>query len=275
MITSFTSIKAAEASDILHSQFENGQESAVAYLDNLDDAYDVIADLINIDTESPYDADMVVSRGTSLKLRKYDSGKMELILINPIKLDESEKLLDTMESEIKANLSENASEKETLNQIIRYIGKTYSYDFLARTDWGDNKNFVEAYNSDRKIICTQYSALTYLLCNRFGIDCKIISGNDHRYNAIRLTGEDNYTAYDLTKTTFHLPAKVSYVDLITFNYALRFEDSQLAKAVGTALNNRIDFHYSITIEEIVIIITLIAILVIVSKSKKHRRHKKH
>ena len=271
LVTSFTTIKASEAADSIHSQLESGQDSAVAYLDNMDEAHSVIAEAIKIDTDSPYDADMMIGRGTSLKLRKYNNGKLEVVLVNPFDINESEKLLDTMEAEIRANLNEDATDKETLNQIIKYIGKTYTYDMFARTDWGDNKNFVDAYNSDKKIICNQYSALTYLLCDRFGIDCKIVSGNDHRYNAIRLTGEDTYTAYDLTKTTFFLPAKVGYIDLLSTNYSLALEDNELSKAIGKALNERIDFHYSITAEEIVIAGIVIIVIGKVAKPKKHTK----
>lgn len=260
LITTFTSIKATNAAEELHTQLENGESTASVYLDDLDEANGVISELVKIDTESPYDAEMIVSRGTSITIRKYNTGKLELEQINPISIAEANSLLDTMESEIRENLSETPTEKEELSQIIKYIGKTYKYDFLARTDAGTNKNFVDAYNSDRKIICTQYSALTYLLCNRFGIDCKIVSGNDHRFNAIRLNGEDTYTAYDLTKTTFFLPAKVGFVDQITGNYNLEFESSRLSKAIGKALNERIDYHFSLTAEDIVIATLLIAIL---------------
>ena len=165
LITTFNTLMATNAAEEMHEQLMNGQSSAIAYIDNMDDAHEVIAELISIDTESPYDAEMIVSKGTSVKLKKYNTGKLEIQQINPINTVEAEKLLDTMENEIRKNLSDTSSEKETLNEIIKYISKTYSYDFLARTDAGDNKNFVDAYSSDRKIICTQYAALTYLLCN--------------------------------------------------------------------------------------------------------------
>ena len=272
MTTCFGTLMASNAAEEMHEQFANGQSSAIAYIDNMNQAHDVIAELISIDTESPYDAEMIISRGTSVKLTKYKSSKIKIELeqINPINISEADKLLDSMEKEIRANLSDNATDKETLRQIIRYISKTYSYDFLARTDSGDNNNFVDAYNSDRKIICTQYSALTYLLCNRFGIDCKIVSGNDHRYNAIRLDGEDTYTAYDLTKTTFYMPAKVGFVDLITGNYTLAFERNALSKAIGKALNSRISFHYSVTIEEVAIVGIIVLVVFLVGK-KNHKR----
>lgn len=238
---------------------DNERCIASVHIDSNENPYNVVEELVAIDTESPYDADMSVSLGTAVKIRKYDSGKVELIQVNPIDVAEADSLLDEMQMEIKSNLREGYNEKEALTQIVRYIRKNYSYDFNARTASGNNKNFVEAYKTNKKMICTQYSALTYLLCNRFGIDCKIVAGNDHRYNAIRLSGEDEYTAYDLSKTSFYLPAKVSYLDLISTNYSLKLEKNILSKAIGTSLNSRITFHYSLTIEDIFGIVLVLII----------------
>lgn len=248
---------------------DNEECTLSVQIDSKEDPYNMVEELIAIDTESPYDADMSVSLGTAVKIRKYDSGKVELIQVNPIDVAEADRLLDEMQLEIKSNLKDDYNEKAALAQIIRYIRKNYSYDFSARTEKGNNKNFVDAFKTNKKIICTQYSALTYLLCNRFGIDCKIIAGNDHRYNAIRLSGEEEYTAYDLSKTTFFLPAKVSYLDLITTNYSLMLEKNSFSKAIGTALNRRISFHYSLTIEELLgIVLVLLITLSCVKITKK-------
>ena len=62
LITSFSTIRAAEAADQLHEQFESGQDSAIAYLDNMIDAYEVINQLIQIHDSSPYAVDKILSR---------------------------------------------------------------------------------------------------------------------------------------------------------------------------------------------------------------------
>jgi hypothetical protein len=127
---SFSTTNTSEIAQILHEQIVSGQDTSIAYVDNMDEVYEVIEDLIAIDDEStPYDADMAVNKGTALELLKYNkSGKFELVQINPINIVESEKLLDKMETEIKTSLNEDSTQKETLSQIIRYIAKTYKYD---------------------------------------------------------------------------------------------------------------------------------------------------
>lgn len=283
LATSLTVYAKDYAQDLYNQLVVNRQATASIYAEDAD-SYKIIDQLLSIDDKNnPYDGAMIICQGTAFNVKKYSDGREDFGIINPFNIYEAEELLDKMESEIRSELDEDTDQKETLNQIIKYISHTYTYDFTARSSDGKNQNFVDAYNNgNRKIICNQYAALTYLLCDRFGIDCLILSGNDHRFNGIRLDGEDNYTAYDLTKTTFFMPAKVAYVDLITTNYSLELEKQKLSKAIGYAMNKGIDFHYSITIEEIIIFVVIISLTYIMfgkASMKKHvtnrnRNHRK-
>ena len=283
LATSLTVYAKDYAQDLYNQLVVNRQATASIYAEDAD-SYKIIDQFLSIDDKNnPYDGAMIICQGTAFNVKKYSDGREDFGIINPFNIYEAEELLDKMESEIRSELDEDTDQKETLNQIIKYISHTYTYDFTARSSDGKNQNFVDAYNNgNRKIICNQYAALTYLLCDRFGIDCLILSGNDHRFNGIRLDGEDNYTAYDLTKTTFFMPAKVAYVDLITTNYSLELEKQKLSKAIGYAMNKGIDFHYSITIEEIIIFVVIISLTYIMfgkASMKKHvtnrnRNHRK-
>lgn len=271
LLTSIT-VHAKDYAQDLYNQFTvNRQSTASIYVEEADN-YKIIDQLINIDDKNnPYDGAMIFCQGTAFSIKTYSNGREDFEIVNPFNTYEADELLDKMESEIASELDNDADQKETLSQIIKYISSTYTYDFTARTSNGSNQNFVDAYNSgNKKIICNQYAALTYLLCDRFGIDCVILSGNDHRFNGIRLDGEDIYTAYDLTKTTFFLPAKVSYVDLITTNYSLEFEKQKLSKAIGYAMNKGVNFRYSITIEEIItsVIVVLLPTVLFTKVFKK-------
>jgi hypothetical protein len=135
-------------------------------------------------------------------------------------------------------------------------------------------NFVDAYDSSRKIVCSQYASLTYLLCDRFDIDCKIISGNNHIYNAIRLDTEDTYSVYDLTKTSLFMPAKVGFIDMLSLNYTPALEKDELSKALNNGLNSRIVYHFNFTVEEVVIIALVIAIIVCASYKPYKKRSAK-
>ena len=230
---------------------------------------------ILIDKDTPYDAEMALHRAPSYEYTRttYKSGKvtLDIELNNPINIKEAEKLLDSAETEIKDNLSDDYTQKEALNGIIEYIKSNYTYGFSN----GENNNFIKAYDTDRKMMCAQYSALTYLLCDRFGIEAKIIAGNDHIYNAIKLDTDSKYRAYDLAKTTYKiLPAKVSYTDVITGAYAISLEPDKHSKAVGTALNERIDYTYSFTYQDAsaILLIALIGtvIVLIVKRKTRHR-----
>jgi len=266
----YASNKVEAAQDAYQQLVVNEQDTATVYVDDDTKTTDIIEELILMDNETPYDAEMALYRAPSYSITRYKSGNLTITLNNAFNINEADKLLNDMEQDIKNNLPEQYSQKDALEEIIRYISHTYSYELAAREN-DSNDNFVKAYNTDKKIICAQYSALTYLLCNRFGIDAKIIAGNDHAYNAIRLDSENQYTAYDLTKTTYKfLPAKVSFTDLITGTYSLALESNEMANSNGQVLNNRIHFHYSFTYQDAVAIVFVIGIITLLIAALKHR-----
>ena len=275
----------AQASDTgsiaqdIHNQLAYSN-SATVYVDDIE-LDEVIARATAIDDKNnPYDADMLLYRAPHFTYTLYNTGKLELKLEGAFSIEESEKLLDKMEQEIRANLDTD-NQKEELKAIIKYITDTYEYDSETFNIRKDNKdvqyiNYVEAYNGNRRIACGQYAALTYLLCNRFGIDCKVVHGNNHLYNIIRLDGQNSYTAYDLTKVEHFLPAKVDFIDLITFGYT-NIGTSKLDKIeneINKITLDGINYHYSFTAESIIFAILVLGVIALYIRRDSYKRPKK-
>lgn len=259
------------ASDSVHDVYmqlvTNNQSTATVTLKDDENIYDIIAQLIQIDEETPYDADMIVNRGTSISYNKYNTNKVVISIGEQLDFTKTEALLDIMEEDVRGRIPNKATKDVTLKAIIRYITETYDYN----TDNSTNYNFVDAYYGDRKIKCEQYAAITYLLCYRFGIDCKIVAGNNHAFNIIRLSEDKEYRAYDLTWGESFPGAKVPYLMMYTDTYNVNMNQSEFTKMIGESLNNRFEYRGSFTIIESVLVSMLLIILVsIIVKRVKFR-----
>jgi hypothetical protein len=257
----------------------NGQNEVIVSLDYTHSKYEPLRDIVLIDNEDPYDADMILLRGTSIKTYSRSDGNVHYELVNAIDIKEAEALLNVMQDEIDQNLSSNASQKQILRQIQKYLARTYSYDYDSVYADGEKENFVVAYYSDRQIVCSQYAALVYLLCNRYGIDCKAYYGIRHVFNAIRFDGEQDYTLYDFTGIKSILTPKLSYLQFLFSSKYHLDPDNEYDMVVKKAINDRIDVHISWTIVETLVILnilTLILVTILCIRLIKHRIYaKKH
>lgn len=280
----FTSPYAALASanddaarELYEQLVEQEQDTATTYLEDTEDRAEVIGKLVGIDDEeNMYDGPVTIYKAPSYKVSTYNTGKMEVSLNNNYSRDESEDTLNKMIAEIDETLPENASKEETLKAIIKYINRTYKYDTDSK-NIEDYQNYIQAYNGNRKILCDQYSIVTLFLCTKYGIDCKIIEGNNHLFNLIRTAENESYRAYDLSKTSYHLPAKVGYVDQLTGTYAVPYSADAYEKAVARVINIG-PYKLSFTIEEIIAIIAIAGIIALIVKAfdiRTTRRNAKH
>ncbi len=255
-------------------------DTLVPLLDG-DSKYNPLKEIVLSDSASPYDADMILLRGTSVRTRlyKYNTGitSIRYELVNAIDIKEAEALLDVMQRDIDQNLRDNPSQREILRQIQRLLIRTYSYDRDSVYADGEKENFVVAYYADRQIVCSQYAALVYLLCNRYGIDCKTYYGKRHVFNAIRFDGEQDYTLYDFTGIKSILTPKVSYLQsLFSSKYHLD-PDSEYDMVVKKAINDRIDAHISWTIIETLILLNILVftlVIILAIRLIKHRIYEK-
>ncbi len=251
----------------------NGENTVKLPLSKGQSKYDPLKEIVLIDKETPYDADMVLLRGTSIKTSRLSDGSIRYELVNAIDIEESESLLDLMQNEIDQNLGANPSQQKILRQIQRLLIKTYSYDKDSVYADGEKENFVKAYYADRQIVCSQYSALVYLLCDRYGIDCKIFYGKRHVFNAIRFEGEQEYTLYDFTGIKSVLTPKVSYLQSAFSSKYHLDQDSEYDMIVKKAINGRIKAHLSWTIVETLICLILIVLSFVVILATKLIRQK--
>ncbi len=154
------------------------------------------------DPDYLYDGPMIEMRGGIRLITS--STQIQADIINGYDIEDAENLTDSMISEISAHLSDNASDREKMAAICNYIADTYSYDYDGMKlieETCDNSyriNFVDAYYGNRKIICCDYAALTYLLANKLGINCQIMRGMGHAYNIVKFSDSDHYIGYDLS-----------------------------------------------------------------------------
>ncbi len=158
---------------------------------------DLYNDLVAIDKDDTlYDGRSLDIRGTAYVSKK--GSHYTLTLLRAYDIAEADALTDKMVKEIKETLPENLSDKKLYREIARYIRKNYSYDIAAIMDDNEIANFVEAYNTDRKIVCAGYASLLYLIGRKMGLDCEVYIGEGHAYNGIKFEGDDKYTAIDIS-----------------------------------------------------------------------------
>ncbi len=265
---------AADAIDMAYEELAiSDQSETEIQIEDGQSVYEPLKEIVLIDNDNPYDADMILLRGTTFKCtvlsyKKSNTKFVKYKLVNAIDIHEAENLLDKIQQEIDKNLGENPSQKQIVKQIQRYLAKTYKYDYDSVYADGEKENFVTAYNQDRKIVCTQYASLVYLLCYRYGIDCKTYYGKRHVYNAIRFDGEDKYTLYDFTGTKGALSPKVSKIQaILSSNYRLD-RDDESDVIVLKAINDRIDVQTSWTVFDVLDIICVLMLIAVVIISVK-------
>ena len=206
--------------------------------------YEPLKELVLIDKETPYDAEMILLRGTAVKRSRFPNGDVEFEVENAFKIWEAERLLDVIQQELAPELGNNPSQKKILRHIRRYLKKTFKYDSEGVRGDGEEENFVDAYYGERKIVCSQYAALVYLLCDRYDIDCKICYGKKHVYNAIRFDGRKDYCIYDFTGTRGIVGAKVSHIEALSSQKYQPDPENEFSRVIRTALNDRINPHAS-------------------------------
>lgn len=104
---------------------------------------------------------------------------------------------------MKLGITSNMTDKEKIDQIVRYIVESFEYNPEIEQASENNEQVDEeeirkqfysmgslsgALKSDTQV-CGNYTSMTYLLCREAGIDCYNVIENDHSYNIINIDGE--------------------------------------------------------------------------------------
>lgn len=186
-------------------QLAVSNEATVYYIGG---AYIIPSDIVEYacthedDPDNLYDGSIIELRGDVETENIH--GCLHAFIDRGFEIDEAEELTDRMVSEISAGLKDNATDREKMAAICDYMAQTYSYDKEAlkqieeKDDNSLRENFVEAYYGDRKIMCSEYATVTYILARKMGIECDVIRGSKHAYNIVKFADSDHWIGYDLT-----------------------------------------------------------------------------
>ncbi len=127
-------------------------------------------------------------------------------------VEELEELTDRMLDEIHETYDdEDASQRVKFYDIVLYLTDTFDYDHQTAANDLQDQDQVSAYYGDRLITCRGFSYLLYLLCNKSGIDCRMILGASHIYNMVRFNDKDEYFGVDLSNDDPH--GYLGYADM--------------------------------------------------------------
>ena len=140
--------------------------------------------------------------GEALDLRgsvefEFDNGVYKIAFPNGYDVAEADRLTTEWADEILKKAGENATDREKMYVVSDYVSSIYTYAY-EDYEAGIYNDFVSEYYDDKKIMCGQFSTVTYLIANKLGIDCHIMVSLEHAYNIVRLDDDLNYVIFDLT-----------------------------------------------------------------------------
>lgn len=155
------------------------------------------------DPNNLFDGAMLYTRGYRASLLK--DNVFTINLVGSYDVTEADILTDKMVAEITETLRDGASDREKMAAICNYVSEHFDYDYETgdsekNGEYSERNNFVDAYYGDnKKILCTDFAALTYLLANKMDINCELMFGETHVYNRVKFKGSSDWIGYDLAK----------------------------------------------------------------------------
>ena len=281
--------------NIIYNALVTDKQDSVTFTSTEDySIYDYLSELAQIDTtDNLFDGMVLVNRGAFTLSKKGNS--YTLTTNNGYSIDEADELTDSFANDILAQAGTDATDKELFYAMSKYLTEIYDYDESLQKqvesgDYSGNFDFVSAYYSNRKLICTEYATVAYLTGQKLGLDIEMIFGNGHVYNIIKFEGEDEYIAFDLTKDSSYSLLSI----LSNFSSIYHVEDitDETVKEHYKTANGTASYTYAsiseyiseamylfkvgdlVTIASTITIFALallILILVIRKKSKKRKR----
>lgn len=164
---------------------------------------------------------------------------------------------------------ETASDRRKLNAILAYMFKEFSYGFKEATK-EQKYGLLESITDSKTMTCTDYSEVIDELCERMGIECRIIVNEGHAWNYVRLDDSAEYIQIDGT---------MKYGPYVMFNDGYhRFDYKPADEVVMASLMDNFIFWYQ-SFPIIMYLITGVFILSVgkvierrISWKKHHNKH---
>ncbi len=282
--------KAKKNSQIINTIYEqlvvNGSSTASFTSTEDIELHELEAELCKADNDSLYDGAALINRGQWSLIKKGNS--YTVTIKNAYNINEADRLAEDMANEVRKNAGADATEDVLFYEMTNYIKDTYTYDFVEHT----HQNFVDSYNGNRKLVCTGYAQVTYLLAKKLGLDADTVFGKDHVYNIVKVNGD--YIAYDASCGLFIYGLVPSILGRITsstnaniiidkedraYNLALNegkiFRYANVADLTGAIVYNLLKYHrlYEIIIVTVIVAAATRFIHIITKKFGKKTRNK--
>ncbi len=196
---------------------------------------DFFAAIFSLDKKDTlYDGELIEVKGTwQLRRTGENTYVMEMLNDNKLTKETLDPFIDMLIAEVnqKYDLT-NATKREKFYNIASYITDTFSYDY-DRVNAGEiAEDVITSYYGDRKLTCKGYALLTYLMCNKCGIDCEFMSGEEHVYNMVRFSEDEPYYGVDLTSIGYLNPG-IMLLDKDNLYHVDRIEDDAMRKYNAT------------------------------------------
>ena len=196
-------------------QFNNGMYINSSYLDTLSNvntlnlSVKLLSDFKHQDFSNfesliinmpPYDTALYF---TNEELENISNSGVNLSVVNYSIVKDINKKIDKIVKNL--NIDKDASEQEKLNALLIYILKNFKYDNEVYSylliDEDIPKDLLYSFYSEgaltgaiekETMICGNYSAMTYVLGKRLGLNMYNLISNNHSWNAIKI---GDYTYY--------------------------------------------------------------------------------
>ena len=148
-----------------------------------------------------FDGEALALRGSVDFEFDSDSKEYKIAFPNGYDVAEADRLTTEWAGEIMKIAGEDSTDREKMYATCDYISSIYSYAY-EDYEAGIFNDFVSEYYDDKKILCGQFSTVTYLIANKLGIDCHIMESLKHAYNIVRFDNDQNYIILDLTASRY-------------------------------------------------------------------------
>ena len=218
--------------------------SATVYTerDLIKESLSFYGELFSIDKEDTlYDGELLDAK-SGWKITKVGENTYEITMTGNNKLTKAtlDPFIDMLIAELNNRYDmSNVSKREKFYNIASFITDTYSYDYEHAEKNEQAEDVITAYYGSRKISCTGYALLLYLMCNKLGVDCELMAGDTHMYNIVRFSEDEPYYGVDLAATTKgYINAAAMLLDRENLYHPERISDAELREYNITENNGK-------------------------------------
>lgn len=154
--------------------------------------------------------------------------------------------LDIITSQI---ITEDMNEEKKINSIIAYVLSEIEYDDKVKEPTEEGV-FLSHYYNDYPLstslegdygVCVNYAVLFKALANRCGIDNYQPSSKTHTWNMVRLEGDLQYKAYDLTRLDYEKAIILEY-DILKQQYYQRLYNTSTITYINNGDTSKLCYY---------------------------------